>query len=81
MAHSLQRIWSDGGAMRGTVCPLSRPLSSDALVQLKPGEIGLVFEIPEEHLLSEGCNLLSKDLEYEGSGKSILYRHKTGKIL
>ncbi|KAK3219109.1 hypothetical protein Dsin_013079 [Dipteronia sinensis] len=50
MAHSLQRIWSDGGAMRGTVCPLSRPLSSAALVQLKPGEIGLVFEIPEEHL-------------------------------
>ncbi|KAK3200782.1 hypothetical protein Dsin_024197 [Dipteronia sinensis] len=50
MAHSLQRIWSDGGAMQGTVCPLSGPLSSDALVQLKPGEIGLVFEIPEEHL-------------------------------
>ncbi|TXG56679.1 hypothetical protein EZV62_017992 [Acer yangbiense] len=50
MAHSLQRIWSHGRTMRGTVCPLSRPFSSEALVQLKPSEIGLVFEIPEEHL-------------------------------
>ncbi|KAK0602986.1 hypothetical protein LWI29_000167 [Acer saccharum] len=50
MAHSLQRIWSHGRAMRATVCPLSRPFSSDALVQLKPGEIGMVSGIPEEHL-------------------------------
>ncbi|KAI9166138.1 hypothetical protein LWI28_026885 [Acer negundo] len=50
MAHSLQRIWSHGRAMRATVCPLYRPFSSDALVQLKPGEIGMVSGIPEEHL-------------------------------
>ncbi|KAK2656808.1 hypothetical protein Ddye_009860 [Dipteronia dyeriana] len=50
MAHSLQRMWSHGRAMRATLCPLSRPFSSDALVQLKPGEIGMVSGIPEEHL-------------------------------
>ncbi|KAK3224508.1 hypothetical protein Dsin_011533 [Dipteronia sinensis] len=50
MAHALQRIWNHGRAMRATVCPLSRPFSSDALVQLQPGEIGKVSGIPEEHL-------------------------------
>ncbi|KAL5753149.1 hypothetical protein ACOSP7_023318 [Xanthoceras sorbifolium] len=50
MAHPLQRIWSQGRAVRATIGPLSRPFSSDALVEIKPGEIGMVSGIPEEHL-------------------------------
>ncbi|XP_021682635.2 NADH dehydrogenase [ubiquinone] iron-sulfur protein 4, mitochondrial isoform X2 [Hevea brasiliensis] len=50
MARSLQRVWSYGRSL-GT---LSRPFSAttDALVeaQVKPGEIGMVSGIPEEHL-------------------------------
>ncbi|KAG7034286.1 NADH dehydrogenase [ubiquinone] iron-sulfur protein 4, mitochondrial, partial [Cucurbita argyrosperma subsp. argyrosperma] len=50
MANSLQRIWSNSRAIRGTVAPLCRSFSSDSLVQLKPGEIGMVSGIPDEHL-------------------------------
>ncbi|XP_038881462.1 NADH dehydrogenase [ubiquinone] iron-sulfur protein 4, mitochondrial [Benincasa hispida] len=50
MANSLQRIWSHGCALRGTVAPLCRSFSTDSLVQVKPGEIGMVSGIPEEHL-------------------------------
>ncbi|KAL9464162.1 hypothetical protein AB3S75_001875 [Citrus x aurantiifolia] len=50
MAQSLQRIWSHGRTVRGTVCPFSRAFSADALVEVKPGEIGMVSGIPEEHL-------------------------------
>uniref|UniRef100_A0A9I9CS35 NADH dehydrogenase [ubiquinone] iron-sulfur protein 4, mitochondrial n=1 Tax=Cucumis melo TaxID=3656 RepID=A0A9I9CS35_CUCME len=50
MANSLQRIWSHGRALRSTVAPLSRSFSTDSLVQVKPGEIGMVSGIPEEHL-------------------------------
>lgn len=50
MANSLQRIWRHGCALRGTVAPLCRPFSTDSLVQVKPGEIGMVSGIPEEHL-------------------------------
>ncbi|XP_022977437.1 NADH dehydrogenase [ubiquinone] iron-sulfur protein 4, mitochondrial-like [Cucurbita maxima] len=50
MANSLQRIWSNSRALRGTVAPLCRSFSSDSLVQLKPGEIGMVSGIPDEHL-------------------------------
>ncbi|KAK4842750.1 hypothetical protein QYF36_027062 [Acer negundo] len=45
--------------MRGIVFPLSRPFSSDALVQLKPDEIGLVFGIPEQHLWKWKINFMS----------------------
>ncbi|GAY33897.1 hypothetical protein CUMW_008630 [Citrus unshiu] len=50
MAQSLQRIWSHGRTVRDTVCPFSRAFSADALVEVKPGEIGMVSGIPEEHL-------------------------------
>ncbi|KAF2294733.1 hypothetical protein GH714_015796 [Hevea brasiliensis] len=58
MARSLQRVWSYGRSL-GT---LSRPFSAttDALVeaQVKPGEIGMVSGIPEEHLRRRGENPL-----------------------
>ncbi|XP_015890314.2 NADH dehydrogenase [ubiquinone] iron-sulfur protein 4, mitochondrial [Ziziphus jujuba] len=50
MASSLRRISSHAGALRTTVAQWSRPFSADALVEVKPGEIGLVSGIPEEHL-------------------------------
>ncbi|KAJ0098075.1 hypothetical protein Patl1_28505 [Pistacia atlantica] len=50
MAHPLQRIWSQGRSVRTALCPLSRPFSADALVEVKTGEIGMVSGIPEEHL-------------------------------
>ncbi|GLU20138.1 hypothetical protein SLE2022_363510 [Rubroshorea leprosula] len=49
-ANSMQRITTHARAIRTTLCPLSRPFSSDALVEVKPGEIGMVSGIPEEHL-------------------------------
>uniref|UniRef100_F6HS02 Uncharacterized protein n=1 Tax=Vitis vinifera TaxID=29760 RepID=F6HS02_VITVI len=50
MAKSLQRLWSHGGSLRSAFAPMSRPFSADALVEIKPGEIGMVSGIPEEHL-------------------------------
>ncbi|GLT75387.1 hypothetical protein SLA2020_471180 [Shorea laevis] len=49
-ANSVQKITTHARAIRTTLCPLSRPFSSDALVEVKPGEIGMVSGIPEEHL-------------------------------
>lgn len=48
MASSLRRIFSHGGAVRSGF--VSRPFSSEALVEIKSGEIGMVSGIPEEHL-------------------------------
>ncbi|KAL5556783.1 hypothetical protein UlMin_039019 [Ulmus minor] len=50
MASSLRRISSHGGALRTTLINGSRPFSADALVEIKPGEIGKVSGIPDEHL-------------------------------
>uniref|UniRef100_A0A2P2J6W5 NADH dehydrogenase [ubiquinone] iron-sulfur protein 4, mitochondrial n=1 Tax=Rhizophora mucronata TaxID=61149 RepID=A0A2P2J6W5_RHIMU len=52
MAFSLQRLWSHGRSLRAAVGSIARPFSasSDALVEVKPGEIGMVSGIPEEHL-------------------------------
>ncbi|XP_022132610.1 NADH dehydrogenase [ubiquinone] iron-sulfur protein 4, mitochondrial [Momordica charantia] len=50
MANSLQRIWNHRCGLRGTLAPLCRSFSADSLVQVKPGEIGMVSGIPEEHL-------------------------------
>ncbi|KAJ1382421.1 NADH dehydrogenase ubiquinone Fe-S protein 4, mitochondrial [Sesbania bispinosa] len=47
MASTLQRAASRGGALRAT---LARKFSTDALVEAKPGEIGVVSGIPREHL-------------------------------
>ncbi|GLU13432.1 hypothetical protein SLE2022_300700 [Rubroshorea leprosula] len=49
-ANPLQKITNRARSIRTTLCPLSRPFSSDALVEVKPGEIGMVSGIPEEHL-------------------------------
>ncbi|RVW57370.1 hypothetical protein CK203_000767 [Vitis vinifera] len=54
MAKSLQRLWSHGGSLRSAFAPMSRPFSADALVEIKPGEIGMVSGIPEEHLRRRG---------------------------
>ncbi|KAJ8765785.1 hypothetical protein K2173_014907 [Erythroxylum novogranatense] len=53
MASSLQRLCSHGQALRTALSSLSRPFSasSDALMEIKPGEIGKVSGIPEEHIL------------------------------
>ncbi|CAI9758480.1 unnamed protein product [Fraxinus pennsylvanica] len=52
MASSLQRLASHSRvAYRFTITPFSRAFSTeDALVEIKPGEVGLVSGIPEEHL-------------------------------
>ncbi|KAK4260191.1 hypothetical protein QN277_003337 [Acacia crassicarpa] len=50
MAHTLQRAANHGRALRTTLAPLCQPFSTDALVEIRPGEIGMVSGIPEEHL-------------------------------
>ncbi|XP_062101795.1 NADH dehydrogenase [ubiquinone] iron-sulfur protein 4, mitochondrial [Humulus lupulus] len=50
MASSLRRISSHGGALRTTFFAGSRPFSADALEVYKPGEIGMVSGVPDEHL-------------------------------
>ncbi|KAI5417902.1 NADH dehydrogenase [ubiquinone] iron-sulfur protein 4 [Lathyrus oleraceus] len=47
MTNILLRAASRGGSLRAT---LTRRFSTDALVEAKPGEIGLVSGIPQEHL-------------------------------
>ncbi|AES90731.1 putative oxidoreductase [Medicago truncatula] len=47
MTNILLRTASRGGSLRAT---LIRRFSTDALVESKPGEIGLVSGIPQEHL-------------------------------
>ncbi|KAI5684436.1 hypothetical protein M9H77_05664 [Catharanthus roseus] len=52
MASTLQRLARHSHqAYRSTLAPLSRAFSTDAVVEtVKPGEIGLVSGIPDEHL-------------------------------
>ncbi|CAN1191319.1 NADH dehydrogenase [ubiquinone] iron-sulfur protein 4, mitochondrial [Linum perenne] len=51
MAGSLQRLSGVGcRSIRSALPSLSRQFSSDALVEAKPGEIGMVSGIPTEHL-------------------------------
>ncbi|KAJ7944533.1 NADH dehydrogenase [ubiquinone] iron-sulfur protein 4, mitochondrial [Quillaja saponaria] len=50
MANSLHRLTSHARALRTSLVPLFRPFATDALVEVKPGEIGMVSGIPEEHL-------------------------------
>lgn len=49
MANCVQRVARHGVALRAAVWR-ERAFSSDALVETKPGEIGTVSGIPEEHL-------------------------------
>lgn len=50
MASSVQRIAGHARALRVNLVPWTRPFSADALVEVQPGEIGIVSGIPEEHL-------------------------------
>ncbi|KAK9148624.1 hypothetical protein Scep_007381 [Stephania cephalantha] len=52
MANSLVRSLRSDALFRSSFlsAPLSRSFSQDALVEIKPGEIGLVSGIPEEQL-------------------------------
>ncbi|KAK6125352.1 hypothetical protein DH2020_040905 [Rehmannia glutinosa] len=52
MATSLQRLARNSGKVyRSALAPLSRAFSTaDSLVEVKPGEIGMVSGIPQEHL-------------------------------
>ncbi|PNY08832.1 NADH dehydrogenase, partial [Trifolium pratense] len=47
MSNTLLRAATRGGSLRAT---FTRRFSTDALVEAKPGEIGLVSGIPQEHL-------------------------------
>ncbi|XVF59254.1 hypothetical protein PTKIN_Ptkin07bG0261100 [Pterospermum kingtungense] len=49
-ANSLQKITSQARAVRIALGSFSRAFSSDALVEITPGEVGMVSGIPEEHL-------------------------------
>ncbi|XP_022775104.1 NADH dehydrogenase [ubiquinone] iron-sulfur protein 4, mitochondrial-like isoform X2 [Durio zibethinus] len=48
--NSLQKITSQPRVVRTTLGSLWRTFSSDALMEVKPGEVGMVSGIPEEHL-------------------------------
>ncbi|KAE9449610.1 NADH dehydrogenase [ubiquinone] iron-sulfur protein 4, mitochondrial [Rhododendron vialii] len=51
MASSLQRLVNPARRVYGAASvPLSRHFSADSLVEIKPGEIGIVSGIPDEHL-------------------------------
>ncbi|XP_051114745.1 NADH dehydrogenase [ubiquinone] iron-sulfur protein 4, mitochondrial [Andrographis paniculata] len=52
MASSLRRLASNSGkAYRSALTPFSRTFATDdALVEVKPGEVGIVSGIPQEHL-------------------------------
>ncbi|CAN4079798.1 unnamed protein product [Withania somnifera] len=53
MASSLRRIAThspQAAIWRYSVTPIWRQFSSEALVEIKPGEIGIVSGIPDEHL-------------------------------
>ncbi|XVE86987.1 hypothetical protein DITRI_Ditri18aG0079800 [Diplodiscus trichospermus] len=49
-ASSLQKVTSQVRLVRTALGSFSRTFSSDALVEVKPGEVGVVSGIPEEHL-------------------------------
>ncbi|XWS41761.1 hypothetical protein CRYUN_Cryun17cG0111100 [Craigia yunnanensis] len=49
-ANSLQKITSQARVVRTALGSFSRTFSSDALMEVKPGEVGRVSGIPEEHL-------------------------------
>ncbi|XP_043708346.1 NADH dehydrogenase [ubiquinone] iron-sulfur protein 4, mitochondrial [Telopea speciosissima] len=50
MANTLQRGIACARVFRPSFLSSSRLYSADALVEVKPGEIGMVSGIPEEHL-------------------------------
>ncbi|XP_022739448.1 NADH dehydrogenase [ubiquinone] iron-sulfur protein 4, mitochondrial-like [Durio zibethinus] len=49
-AKSLQKMTIQARVVRTALGSLSRSFSSDALMEVKPGEVGAVSGIPEEHL-------------------------------
>ncbi|XP_047313534.1 NADH dehydrogenase [ubiquinone] iron-sulfur protein 4, mitochondrial [Impatiens glandulifera] len=51
MAYSLQRLLNPArGTCRLFLSPISRSYASDSLVEVYPGEVGIVSGIPDEHL-------------------------------
>ncbi|CAN1191323.1 hypothetical protein LINPERHAP2_LOCUS40987, partial [Linum perenne] len=69
MAGSLQRLSGVGcRSIRSALPSLSRQFSSDALVEAKPGEIGMVSGIPTEHLRRRVIHLLPPRLFSLDSG-------------
>ncbi|KAL7231652.1 hypothetical protein ACSBR2_009813 [Camellia fascicularis] len=71
MANSVQRLLNPARRVYGsTLAPLSRPFSTDSLVEIKPGEIGKVSGIPEEHLRRRVVILSpARTATQQGSGK------------
>ncbi|OMP01799.1 NADH dehydrogenase ubiquinone Fe-S protein 4, mitochondrial [Corchorus olitorius] len=49
-ANALQKLTSQARAVRAGLGSFCRAFSSDSLVEVKPGEVGMVSGIPEEHL-------------------------------
>ncbi|EOX91707.1 NADH-ubiquinone oxidoreductase-related isoform 2 [Theobroma cacao] len=49
-ANTVQKLTCQPRAVRTVLGSFSRTFSSDALVEAKPGEVGMVSGIPEEHL-------------------------------
>ncbi|XP_021301003.1 NADH dehydrogenase [ubiquinone] iron-sulfur protein 4, mitochondrial [Herrania umbratica] len=48
--NTVQKLTSQARAVRTVLGSFSRRFSSDALVEVKPSEVGMVSGIPEEHL-------------------------------
>ncbi|KAK6923154.1 NADH dehydrogenase ubiquinone Fe-S protein 4, mitochondrial [Dillenia turbinata] len=71
MAVSLRRLsFSLNNGLRSTTVRASRSFSSDALMEVKPGEIGMVSGIPEEHLKRRVVIYSpSRTATQQGSGK------------
>ncbi|KAL3640344.1 NADH dehydrogenase [ubiquinone] iron-sulfur protein 4, mitochondrial [Castilleja foliolosa] len=72
MASSLQRLaMNSGKAYRSGLRPLSRALSTeDSLIEIKPGEIGMVSGIPQEHLRRKVMIFSpARTASQQGSGK------------
>lgn len=76
MASSLQRLASNSGkAYRSAFAPLSRAFSTaDSLVEIKPGEIGKVSGIPQEHLRRKVLYIHTYIFSYSQISGFVLYK-------
>lgn len=76
MASSLQRLASNSGkAYRSAFAPLSRAFSTaDSLVEIKPGEIGKVSGIPQEHLRRKVLYIHTYIFSYSQISGVVLYK-------
>ncbi|XVE80278.1 hypothetical protein DITRI_Ditri14bG0127300 [Diplodiscus trichospermus] len=69
-SSSLQKVTSQARLVRTALGSFSRTFSSDALLKVKPGKVGMVSGIPEEHLRRRvvTCSL-ARTATQQGSGK------------